>query len=79
MADLEQAVGRFNRRGEAEPDDPWHAQVRAIVAHEGGDEVLVGYHAALERLIAERPDAVVIQADEGAVDETYQQLISSLV
>ncbi len=79
MADVDQAVGRFNHRGEDEPEDPWHAQVRAIVASEGGDEVLVRYHAALEHLIAERPDAVAIQTSEGDVEETYQQLINSLV
>jgi predicted kinase len=79
MADVEQAVGRFNRRGHDEPDDPWHLQVRAIVASEGGDEVLVRYHSALERLIVERPDAVVIQTGEGGVGQTYQQLISSFV
>jgi predicted kinase len=79
MADVEQAVARFNRRGQREPDDPWHAQVRAIVAGEGGDEVLIRYHSALEHLIAERPGAVVIQTSEGAVDETYQQLIDSFV
>jgi predicted kinase len=78
MTDLEQALGRFNNRGEGEPADPWHDQVRAIVAREGGDEVLVQYHSALGRLIAARPDAVVIQTSDGAVDETYQRLINSL-
>lgn len=79
MADVDQAVARFSRRGGDEPDDPWHAQVRAIVAREGGDEVLVRYHSALERLIAARPDAVVIRTSEGDVDETYRQLMTSLV
>lgn len=77
MADVEPALGRFRRRGQ-DGSGPWHAQVRAIVASEGGDEVLVRYHAALERLISERPDAVVIQTTEGAVEEAYQQLVDSL-
>lgn len=78
MTDLEQAVGRFHRRGAEEPDEPWHDQVRAFVAEEGGDDVLRHYHSALERLIAERPDAVVIPTSDGSVEETYQQLIASL-
>jgi predicted kinase len=79
MDDLQHAVDRFNRRGTHEPDDPWHSRVRAIVAAEGGDEVLSRYHRGLQQLIAERPNAVVIQTREGAVDETYQELIDSLV
>lgn len=78
MTDVDQALDRFHRRGADGQDDPWHDQVRAIVAGEGGDEVLVGYHSALERLIADRPDAVVIQTHEGAVDQTYERLIASL-
>jgi predicted kinase len=78
MTDLEQAVGRFNSRGEGEPGETWHAQVRSIVAREGGDVVLMQYHAALERLIAGRPDAMVIHTSDGAVDETYRHLIGSL-
>lgn len=79
MDDVQQAVRRFNRRGDNQPADSWHAQVRAIVAEEGGDEVLERYHAALEQLIVERPDAVVIQSSEGAVEATYRQLLDSLV
>lgn len=78
MDDVEQVTARFNRRGNDEPADPWHSQVRAIVAAEGGDEVLVGYHRALRDLIAMRPSAVVVESREGAVEEAYQGLISSL-
>ena len=78
MDDIEHAVTRFNTRGEAEPDDPWHAQVRAIVAASGGDEALVRCYSALERLIKQRPGAAVIRSTGGAVDETYQRLIASL-
>lgn len=41
------SVARFGRRGESEAHDPWHDQVRAIVAANGGDTALAGYHAAL--------------------------------
>ena len=44
-------VERFARRGATGDPDPWHDQVRAIVAAEGGDAVLVRYHEALEHLL----------------------------
>ena len=72
------SVARFHRRGHGEPDDPWHDQVRAIVAAEGGDAVLVHDHDALERLLAERPDAVRIPSTEGEIDETYRALVTTL-
>jgi len=71
-------VARFHRRGTSEADDPWHDQVRAIVAASGGDDVLTRCHAALERLLWERPEAVVIASAEGAVDATYCLLMQSL-
>lgn len=78
MDDSEHAVLRFNRRGGAEPDDPWHDHVRAIVAADGGDEALVGWHGALERLVEQRPNAVVIRSVEGEVDDTVRRLNASL-
>jgi len=72
------AVARFGRRGAAETHDPWHDHVRAIVAANGGDAALVEYHARLERLVAERPSAIVISSEEGAVDDTYRKLVDSL-
>src|SRR3954453_12733763 len=49
------SLDRFHRRGASETEDPWHDQVRAVVAANGGDEALRRYHAALERLLAARP------------------------
>lgn len=72
------AVSRFHHRGDSDPDDPWHAQVRDIVAAEGGNERLAHYHRALTALVAERPDAQVITSVEGAADQTYQALLDSL-
>ena len=71
-------VARFHRRGAAESEDPWHDQVRAIVAAAGGDDELTRCHAAFERLLPERPDAVVIMSVEGAPEETYGALMASL-
>jgi predicted kinase len=71
-------VTRFHRRGVAEREDPWHGQVRAIVAANGGDDELARCYAALESLLAERPDAVVIMSTDGAVEETYCSFIESL-
>ena len=86
MDTAEATVERFARRGATEtPDawhdpwhDPWHDRVRAIVAAQGGDAVLLGYHAALERLVGERPGAVVVHSTEGGIDETYRALVASL-
>lgn len=72
------SVARFHRRGHGEPDDPWHEQVRAIVAAEGGDAVITRSHAALERLLADRSDAVLIASSEGAIEQTYRSLMASL-
>lgn len=73
-----EAVARFNRRGAADPDNPWHTQVRSIVAAQGGDQALRARHAALRELPASRPGMVVIESREGAVDATYQLLVASL-
>lgn len=78
MDDEPAAVARFHHRGASDPDDPWHAQVRDIVAAGGGDEMLTRYHRALTALVAERPDAQVITSVEGAADQTYQALLDSL-
>ena len=72
------SVARFHRRGRSEPEDPWHDQVRSIVAAQGGDAMLAQTHAALERLLGERPTAVMVTSSEGAIEQTYRSLIDSL-
>jgi hypothetical protein len=71
-------VARFHRRGSVDAADPWHEQVRGIVARNGGDQVLLRYHDEFGRHLANRPRAVVITSAEGAEDETYQALVESL-
>ena len=48
------------------------------MAANGGDSALTRCHAALEGLLPERPDAVVIVSAEGAVEETYCAFLESL-
>ena len=72
------SVARFARRGAGEATDPWHDQVRTIVAANGGEAELRRCHAGLERLLLERPGAVVIASEEGRIDRTYESLLASL-
>ena len=72
------SVARFHRRGQSESGDPWHGQVRSIVAAEGGNTLLAQNHAGLQRLLTERPQAVSIMSSEGAIEQTYRSLIESL-
>lgn len=78
MDDVNSTVSRFGRRGGDDPDDPWHAEVRAIVAAQGGDKALAGWHAALQELVEQRPAAVVVPSVEGEVDVTYSRLLTSM-
>jgi len=71
-------VERFHRRGATDPEDPWHSQVQALVADEGGDDVLLSSHAALEQLLKGRPDALRINSVDGEVEETYRTLLRAL-
>jgi hypothetical protein len=79
MDDREGSVARFNRRADLHLDYPWHSHVRAVIAAQGGDEALHRRHSALRALPGRRHDAVVIEAPEGAVEDTYQRLLASLV
>lgn len=72
------SVARFHRRGRSGEENPWHDQVRAVVAASGGDQVLADFHAGLEQLVSERPYAGLIPCVEGAVDQTYRELVASL-
>lgn len=40
--------------------------------------MLAHMHAALERLLVERPDAVVVNSSEGEIEQTYRSLIETL-
>lgn len=74
----EAVVARFARRGSGTPD-PWHDQVRAIVADQGGDDELRRCHARLQDLLVLRPGARVVDSSEGRPEETCDELEASLV
>ncbi len=74
--DLETSLARFHRRGGDQ--DPWHDQVRRIVAEQGGDDVLAWYHAALADLALHRPDTVVVPSVEGDVEATYAAVLAAV-
>ncbi|WP_148616003.1 AAA family ATPase [Nocardioides rubriscoriae] len=76
--DMDRAISRFHRRGHDEPDDPWHARVRAVVAAQGGDDALRARHEALRALTQTRPDAVVVESTDGDVETTYRRLLATL-
>lgn len=78
MDDVEASVARFHRRGSGAPADPWHDEVRRIVAANGGDLALAAWHANIEKVIAERADGVVIRSVEDDIDATYQYLLDAL-
>ena len=73
----QRAVERFVRRGVADPD-PWHDQVREVVAEMGGDAYLGEMHDALTEVLAARPSYVVVRSVEGEVDATYERLLEVL-
>lgn len=73
-----ESVARFHRRGRSEPEDPWHDHVRSVVAAQGGDAVLVQNHAALQRLVEQRPSAVMVPSPDGEIEQTYRSLLETL-
>lgn len=79
MDSRDSTVARFHRRGTSGDEaNPWHAQVRAIVATNGGDAALARCHAALESLSVERANAVKIMTVEGEIEESYRALLNSM-
>jgi len=78
MDERDAAVARFHRRGNGQEEDPWHEQVRRIVAANGGSSSLAASHDALIALLAQRPNARVIASVEGAEDATYSALLLAL-
>ena len=77
LDDEASAVARFHRRG-SDDADPWHDQVRRIVADQGGDEQLVRSYRALQDVLDQRPDAVEVRSLDGDVEGTYGLLLTAV-
>ena len=58
---------RFWRRS---GHDPWHAEVRRLVADGGGDGLIAAYAQRLDVLVASRPEIIVVESVEGDEDGT---------
>ena len=71
------AVARFARRG-ADGTDPWHDEVRAVVAAQGGEEHLGWMHDRLQEMLAARPSYVVVDSVEGEPEAAYDALLRTL-
>lgn len=72
------SVARFEDRG-AGDDAPWHGQVKVIVEQGGGLQLLEAMYDGLVGGLQNRPAATVIRSTYGAIEETYEDLISTLV
>jgi predicted kinase/RimJ/RimL family protein N-acetyltransferase len=75
LDDEETSVDRFARR---DGDDPWHRHVLDLVADRDGDDGLRALHRRLLAVLAQRPEAVVVDSVEGEVDTTYERLVAVL-
>lgn len=71
------SVERFARRGGG-GDPDWHEQVKKIVAREGGAEFLARAYDQLAEVVRSRPAVTVLSSEEGAVERTYDALLSVL-
>lgn len=69
------SVERFDLR---EDDTAWGRHNRQVVADLGGARALVEMYDRLLEVVGQRPRAVVIESEYGAVEETYAALIRAL-
>lgn len=69
------SLQRFHRRS---GEDPWHDQVREIVAGLGGDDLLLRTHEGLQALAARRPTVAVLPSVVDDEDATYRALLTAL-
>ena len=84
MDTADAAVARFHRRGDdgggagGGAVDPWHDQVRRVVAEQGGDAVLEDYHRRLVALLDSRPAAHRVDSVEGDAEATYAAVVAAI-
>ncbi len=75
MADKEQAIARFRARSEAPDALEQHREAADL---SGGTAGLAGMYDALLNVLAQRPDAVVVDSLRGDVPATLQRLQAAL-
>ncbi len=75
LADRAEAVARFDRRSD---DTDWGRHNTRLVARHGGPAMLAGMYDRLLEVVRQRPSAVVVRAEAGAVEETYAALLRAL-
>jgi predicted kinase len=72
------SLRRFAERTER-GTDPVHVEIGAIVAADGGEEVLRSYHDRLVAFLTDRPHAIVIESVDGDEEATYRRVLAVLM
>lgn len=75
LDDFESSVRRFTERSGS---DPWHEQVKQVVAAAGGEALLRESYRRVLDVIASRPEARVVPSLAGDEDATYAALLEAL-
>lgn len=75
MDDLDASVRRFAERAGA---DPWHEQVKQVVAASGGERLLRESHRKVRDVVASRPEVRVVASVDGDEDATYAGLLDAV-
>lgn len=76
MDTQESSIERFYARGDN--DDPWHANVTAIVEENGGPRLLESMYDSLTSRLRTLRSASVIHSRRGAIEEAYTGLLDAL-
>jgi predicted kinase len=77
LVSKDEALRRFAERARVAAD-PAHVQAHQMLEQHGGAAALSAMHDRLLDLIATRPAAKIIYSADGAVEQTYQRMLSQL-
>lgn len=77
MDTKERSLQRFTDRGLA-AELPWHGEVRDLVGSSGGSTLLSEMYDRLADVLRSRAAATIVHSEPGAVDQTYDAVISAL-
>jgi AAA domain len=75
LDDRTPSIERFERRP---ADSEWERHNRRVVAEQGGVAMLGEMYDRLLAVVAQRPGAVVVRSELGAVEATYESLVTAL-